>query len=339
MNKKRQFLKIYHFMKSNHSFTFADLFSGIGGCRLALTLSGGHCIYSSEIDRDAQIAYEYNFDERPSGDITLVDAADVPAHDLLCAGFPCPSFSLAGKRKGFADPRGTLFFEVARIVEYHRPPVVLLENVKNLVTHDGGKTMAVMVDTLEHLGYNVFWNVLNASHYGAPTRRERVYFVCFRKDCGISEFYFPVPTHELVTLGDSLDNRVPERYEIKRDDINIGLTPPPNERYSRPVMIGVVGKGRQGYRVYSTAGQAVTFTSHGGGVGGKTGCYLRGDKVTRLTPRECARVMGFPEDFRLPAADTTAYKLIGNSVAIPVVTAIVKQILAVLQRTALREAA
>jgi DNA (cytosine-5)-methyltransferase 1 len=292
-----------------------------------------------EIDPDAQIAYKDNFNERPSGDITLVDAADIPAHDLLCAGFPCPSFSLAGKRKGFADPRGTLFFDVARIVDYHRPSVVLLENVKNLVTHDDGKTIAVIVDTLKHLGYTVFWKVLNASHYGAPTRRERVYFVCFRRDLGISEFHFPAPTNELVTLSDLLDENVPKRYEIKRDDIRIGLTPPPNERYLKPVMIGVVGKNRQGYRIYSTQGQAVTFTSQGGGVGGKTGCYLRGDKVTRLTPRECARVMGFPEDFRLPTSDTKAYKLIGNSVAIPVVTAIAEQICSVLRRTVLRNAA
>src|SRR5439155_15522384 len=197
-----------------------------------------------------------------------------------------------------------------------------LENVKNLVFHDGGRTLAVIVNTLEQAGYRVFCKVLNASHFGAPTSRERVYFVCVRKDIGITNFEFPLPTRNDVILADVLDPDVGDRYDIERDDIVVEFTPPPHERYPKPVQIGQIGKGGQGYRIYSPQGHAVTFAAQTGGAAGKTGAYLIEGEVRSLSPAECLRVMGFPSDYRIPRSDATAYRLIGNSVAIPVVKSI-----------------
>jgi len=250
--------------------TAVDLFAGLGGFRIA---GQDYCdfVWSCDIDPDAQTTYQTNFSDTPQGDITRIQAADIPAHDVLCSGFPCPSFSLSGKREGFHDPRGRLFFEVVRIAEYHQPAVLFLENVKNLVFHDGGKTMAVIVNTLEQAGYRVFCKVLNASHFGAPTSRERVYFVCVRKDIGITNFEFPLPRRDDVILADVLDSDVGDRYDIERDDIVVEFTPPPHERYSRPIQIGKIGNGGQGYRIYSPQGHAVTFAAQTGGAAGKTG--------------------------------------------------------------------
>ena len=186
-------------------FRFVDLFGGIGGFRLALESLGGRCVMSSEIERHARATYRMNFNEWPRGDIRRILDEDVPEHDILCGGFPCQSFSIAGKGMGFTDEaRGTLFFEIARIVRARRPAAVFLENVAHLRNHDGGRTFAVIVRTLEECGYSVFWQVLDASRYGSPTSRKRVYIVCFRSDLGVRDFTFPVPTDEPVRLADVL---------------------------------------------------------------------------------------------------------------------------------------
>src|SRR3989338_1953992 len=209
---------------------FIDLFAGIGGFRIALERQGAECVFSSEWDKYAQITYNENFGEIPAGDITKINEVDIPKHDVLCAGFPCQAFSVSGKRRGFEDTRGTLFFDIARIAKFHKPKVLFLENVKNFAKHDNGKTLETVVKVLDDLGYYVFYEVLNASQYGAPTYRERIYFVCFRKDLdftsktlsGKPNFNFPQPSMEKIYLKDVLDlsSEFPD-LEIKRDDIKI----------------------------------------------------------------------------------------------------------------------
>jgi DNA (cytosine-5)-methyltransferase 1 len=306
-------------------FTFIDLFAGIGGFRIALESYDGKCVFSSDWDKHSQAVYKENFGEMPVGDITKIAAKDIPPHNVLCAGFPCQAFSISGKQKGFEDTRGTLFFDVARIVKYHKPEILFLENVKNFAKHDGGKTLEVVLSTLKDIGYNVFHKVLNASHYGAPQSRERVYFVGFRKDLGVENFDFPKPTLEQIRLKDILQsNSKAEKYFIKRDDIKINSNPRKLKKdifgnYPlSPIQIGTINKGGQGERIYSPEGHAITLSAYGGGVASKTGAYLVNGIVRKLTPYECSQVMGFPKDFKIPTTDGQAYKLFGNSVVVPV---------------------
>jgi DNA (cytosine-5)-methyltransferase 1 len=323
-------------MKKQHifpkQFSFIDLFAGIGGFRLALEEFGGKCVYSSEWDKNAQDTYEANFGERPDGDITKVDEKSIPTYNVICAGFPCQTFSISGKQKGFEDTRGTLFFDIARIAKHHKPEILFLENVKNFEKHDNGKTLEVVKKTLNEIGYNVFYKVLNASHYGAPTSRQRIYFVCFRKDMEVKDFNFPPPTNEQVKLRDCLESDdQTDELVIERNDARFnGKKVVKNifgEYPLRPVRIGTFNGGGQGERIYSDLGHAVTFSAYGGGVGSKTGAYLINGRVRKLSPRECARVMGFPEDFKIPSNKQQAYQQFGNSVVVPVLKRIFEQIL------------
>ncbi len=175
------------------NFTFIDLFAGLGGFRLALESFGAQCVYSSEYDKHVREVYKTNFGVYPDGDITLVKEDEIPDHDILCAGFPCQAFSISGKQRGFADSRGTLFFDVARIVKAKKPKVVFLENVKNFASHDGGRTLDVVRSTMKELGYTFYSQVLNAADYGISQRRERIYMLCFRGDLKIDDFSFPKP--------------------------------------------------------------------------------------------------------------------------------------------------
>ena len=179
--------------KTLQGYTFIDLFAGLGGFRLALESFGARCVYSNEWDIHVQKVYAENFGETPDGDITKVDENAIPAHDILCAGFPCQAFSISGKQRGFEDSRGTLFFDVARIVKAKKPKVVFLENVKNFATHDNGRTLEVVRSTMEELGYTFYQRVLNSVDYGVPQKRERIYMVCFRNDLNISNFSYPKP--------------------------------------------------------------------------------------------------------------------------------------------------
>ncbi len=314
-------------MKPTNLRTFIDLFAGIGGFRLALETFGLKCVWSCEWDKYAQKTYYENFGEIPAGDITKIKESEIPEHDILCAGFPCQAFSISGKQKGFDDTRGTLFFDIARIAKHHKPKILFLENVKNLERHNKGETLKTILRILGELNYNVFYKVLNASHYGSPTSRERIYFVCFRKDLGFPNFSFPEPTYEKIYLKDVLEkNSDISKYIIKRKDIKLIKTAEQKPSL-RPLQIGTINKGGQGERIYSINGHAITLSAHGGGAAAKTGAYLIDGKIRKLTPRECARVMGFPETFKIPVTDSQAYKQFGNSVVVPVLAKIAEQIL------------
>lgn len=320
-------------MKRNkEQLKFIDLFAGIGGFRIALESFGEQCVYSSEWDKYSQKTYEKNFGEIPDGDITKVDEKNIPPHDIICAGFPCQAFSISGKQRGFEDARGTLFFDVARIAKYHKPKILFLENVKNFAKHDNGNTLKTVLEVLDDIGYEVFYEVLNASFYGQPTARERIYIVAFRKDLGIKSFDFPKPQSKNIILKDLLDKNVDNKYFIVRDDIKIknnnSNKPDLLGNYpQKPVRVGTINKGGQGERIYSIYGHTITLSAYGGGVASKTGAYLVGNKIRKLTPRECARVMGFPEEYQIPVSDTQAYKQFGNSVVVPVLQAVYSQIL------------
>jgi len=309
------------------SFSFIDLFSGIGGFHIALSSLGGRAVFASEWDKDAAEVYEKNFGLKPEGDITKISEKDIPDHDILCAGFPCQAFSISGKQLGFEDSRGTLFFDVARIAKEKQPKVMFLENVKNLARHDGGKTLTVIKKTLDEIGYNVFDDVLDASKFGVPQSRKRIYIVCFRKDLGVKEFSFPKEENLTKHVVDIiLPDSETEKYEIHRNDVVINQNV--KEKISDiPLRIGTVNKGGQGERIYSPLGTAITLSAYGGGVGAKTGLYRINGKIRKLAPRECARLDGFPENFKIAERDTVAYKQFGNSVVVDVLKKIMKKAL------------
>jgi modification methylase hhaI len=301
------------------NMSFIDLFAGIGGFRLALESLGGHCVYSNEWDKYAQSVYFNNFGDVPEGDITQVDERNIPNHDILCAGFPCQAFSISGKQRGFEDSRGTLFFDVARIVKEKKPKVVFMENVKNFATHDNGHTLEVVKATMEELGYKFYQKVLNSVNYGVPQKRERIYMVCFRKDLDIDSFAypkaFPLTRHvEDFLLKDEIELK--ELY-IDRPDTVFNDTID-NQYSSKPIRLGTVNKGGQGERIYSIKGIAITLSAYGGGVFAKTGGYLINGKTRKLHPRECARIMGYPDSYKICTNRNQAYKQLGNSVVIDV---------------------
>jgi len=302
---------------------FIDLFAGIGGFRIALEELNSNCVFSSEWDDKAQETYKENFKEIPQGDITKIKEDEIPKHDILCAGFPCQAFSISGKQRGFEDTRGTLFFDIVRIANHHKPKILFLENVKNLKRHDDGRTLKIILDTLDKIGYDVFYEVLKASNYGVPQSRERIYFVCFRKDLKIKNFNFPKPTYEGIYLRHILEKNVDEEFFINRKDVEFFN----KKEYKglKPIQIGKINKGGQGERIYGINGHAITLSAYGGGVAGKTGAYLVNGRIRQLTPRECARVQGFPEWFKIPVSKSQAYKQFGNSVSVPVIKKIAKE--------------
>ncbi len=208
--------------RTKKGFEFIDLFAGIGGFRIALESHGGECVFSSEWDENSQETYAKNFGEIPEGDITKIHERYVPKHNIICAGFPCQAFSISGKMKGFDDTRGTLFFDVARIAKHLKPDVLFLENVKNFTKHDNGKTMQVVKDTLEEIGYDYFIKVLKSSNYGVPQARERVYIIAFRKDLKIKNFEFPEPVKQTKVVQDILEQGlILENVFIDRPDMKI----------------------------------------------------------------------------------------------------------------------
>ena len=320
--------------KTLSGFTFIDLFAGLGGFRIALESLGANCVYSNEWDEPAQKVYAENFGDIPEGDITQVDENTIPDHDILCAGFPCQAFSISGKQKGFEDSRGTLFFDVARIVKEKKPKIIFMENVKNFATHDEGRTLAVIRATMEELGYQFHQKVLNAVDYGVPQKRERIYMVCFRNDLEVKGFQYPKPFKLMRHVEDFLleDEKMVEHLYVDRPDTYYNDTK--DETYSnKSVRLGTVNKGGQGERIYSTKGIAITLSAYGGGVFAKTGGYLIGGRTRRLHPRECARIMGYPDSYKICKSANQAYKQFGNSVVIDVL-----QLIAVEIGNALKEA-
>ena len=307
--------------------TFIDLFAGLGGFRLALESFGAKCVYSNEWNKYAQDIYAENFGEIPEGDITKVDENTIPEHDILCAGFPCQAFSISGKQRGFEDSRGTLFFEVARIVKAKKPKVVFMENVKNFATHDNGRTLSVVKSTMEELGYQFHQKVLNAVDYGIPQKRERIYMVCFRNDLNINSFTYPKPIPLTRHVEDFLlkDEKLVESLYVDRPDTyykeNI------DETYSnKSIRLGTVNKGGQGERIYSIKGIAITLSAYGGGIFAKTGGYLINGRPRRLHPKECARIMGYPDSYKICQNNNQAYQQFGNSVVIDVLQFIAMEI-------------
>lgn len=300
-------------------FTFIDLFAGIGGIRIPFQELGGRCVFTSEWDKFAQKTYFANFDDRPFGDITQIGTEEIPAHDLLLAGFPCQPFSQAGLKKGFQDTRGTLFFNIAEILNHHRPKAVLLENVKRLRTHDGGNTLQVIIDTLENLGYSVKYQVFNAKDFGVPQNRERIYIVGLQGDV---DFEFPEPPKIRTRLGDILQKNVDDKYTIS-DKLWAG-----HQRRLREHKAKGFGFG------YSLFDENSEYTSTISARYYKDGSEIlinQKDKNPRkLTPREAARLQGFPEDFIIPVSNGQAYKQFGNSVAVPVIRSIAELMIPIL---------
>lgn len=307
--------------------TFIDLFAGLGGFRLALESLGAKCVYSNEWDEPVQKVYAENFGDVPEGDITQVDEKSVPNHDILCAGFPCQAFSISGKQRGFEDSRGTLFFDVARIVKAKKPKIVFMENVKNFATHDDGHTLEVVKATMEEMGYTFNQKVLNAVDYGIPQKRERIYMVCFRNDLKIKSFEYPIPFKLERHVEDFLldDEQLLKGLYVDRPDTYFNGQV--DDKYSnKTIRLGTVNKGGQGERIYSTKGIAITLSAYGGGIFAKTGGYLINGKTRKLHPRECARIMGYPDTYKMSESSNQAYKQFGNSVVVDVLQLIAEQI-------------
>lgn len=318
-------------------FKFIDLFAGIGGFRVAMQSLGGKCVFTSEWDQQAQKTYEANFGEVPFGDITKEETKRfIPdGFDVLCAGFPCQAFSIAGRRGGFEDTRGTLFFEVAEIIKRKQPKIVFLENVKGLVNHDKGKTLSTILNVLRNdLGYFVpNPQVLNALDFGVPQNRERIFIVAFRNDLHIQNFEYPEPTNKNVTFADVKEKRpVSVKYYLSETYLNtlvnhkkrheskgngFGYEVIPDEGTANAVVCG--GMGRERNLVYDDRLEDFTPVTHIKGLVNREG-------IRKMTPREWARLQGFPDNFVIPVADASAYKQFGNSVAVPVIKAIGKKL-------------
>ncbi len=297
-------------------FTFIDLFAGIGGTRQAFENVECNCIFSSENNKFAQETYFVNYHEMPAGDITKISNKDIPEHDILLAGFPCQPFSISGVSKrnsldiphGFQDKtKGTLFFEIARILEAKQPQAFLLENVKHLQNHDGGKTFKVIMDTLENdLGYTVYHEVIDAAKL-VPQHRERIFIVGFREP---AEFNFPSYEDLKPKLGDILELEVEEKYTLS-DKLWKYL-----QDYRKKHR--ALGNGF-GYGLADLEGITRTLSARYYKDGSEILIPQEGKNPRRLTPRECARLMGFPDSFKIPVSDTQAYMQFGNSVVMPVV--------------------
>lgn len=301
-------------------YKMIDLFAGIGGTRLGFYQTGKvNSVFSSEIDKHAVKTYERNFGDTPHGDITKIKSEEIPEHDILVGGFPCQAFSQAGKKLGFADTRGTLFFEIARILKDKRPKAFLLENVKALTTHDHGRTFKVILSTLEELDYAVFCHIFRARDFGCPQNRERIYIVGFDKraiDC--SGFEFPKPTGEATRVGDILEKEVDDKYTIS-DRIWEG-------HKKRKEKNQKAGKGF-GFTLFNeNSAYTNTLSARYYKDGSEILIEQEGKNPRKLTPREAARLQGFPEEFVIPVSDTQAYREFGNSVAVPAVHAIAEKI-------------
>jgi DNA (cytosine-5)-methyltransferase 1 len=310
-------------MAKKYEFNFIDLFAGIGGFRIAFESFGGKCVFSSEWDKFAQQTYAANFKETPHGDITQIDVQDIPKHEVLLGGFPCQPFSNAGKKLGFDDTRGTLFFDVARIIEYRKPSIVLLENVKGFKNHDKGRTLKVVENTLEELGYNVFYKVLNAKDFGVPQNRERIFIVALNKNkLGSIGFRFPIPKQNQTKLGNILEKKVDEKYTLS------------NKLWQGHLRRKKEHKRKGNGFGYSLFNENSTYTSTISARYYKDGSEIlieQSDRNPRkLTPREAARLQGFPENFVIPVSDNQAYKQFGNSVAVPVIKALAGELLKIL---------
>ena len=294
---------------------FIDLFAGIGGMRLAFESVGAECVFTSEWDKYAQQTYKANFGEKPFGDITLIAEDQIPKFDVLLAGFPCQPFSSIGKREGFKhETQGTLFYDVARIIDFHKPRAFLLENVAGLLTHDDGRTFTTIINVLTNLGYRLEYKILDSSDYGVPQKRERIYIVGFnKKKVKPADFDFPKPRKTKVGIGKfvqtglndlSISKHLQSVYIYKLDDGRPEVITPQSDF---PVKTLVASY----HKIQRLTG---TFVKDG-----PTGLRL-------LSENECKAIMGFPKNFKIPVSRTQMYRQFGNSVAVPVVKGVARSI-------------
>lgn len=315
--------------QNNIKFRFIDLFAGIGGMRIPFEKLGGRCVFTSEWDKYCQITYQFNFGERPHGDITKIDEKEIPDHDILLAGFPCQPFSIAGVSKknslglehGFKDKKqGNLFFDIARILKEKRPKAFLLENVKNLKSHDGGKTFKIIENTLISLGYNLFFEIIDAADF-VPQHRERVLIVGLRKDIFPDiNFTFPDQRIRKKDIMHILEKVVDKKYTLScklwkylqshaekhkkmGNGFGFGLIDPEKDKTTRTLSA----------RYYKDGSEILIKQRRG--------------NPRRLTPRECARLMGFGDDFKIPVSNNQAYKQFGNAVVIPVIETVAEELI------------
>lgn len=295
------------------NLTFIDLFAGIGGIRLGFESVGYKCVFSSEWDEDACKTYEANFGERPAGDITKIDANDIPDFDILLAGFPCQPFSIIGAKEGFGhETQGTLFFDIERILKAKRPLAFMLENVKNLTAHDKGRTFKIIISHLEALGYKVYSKVLNALDFGLPQKRERIIIVGFRDPVRF-EFPAPIPKEQHKTLADILEKDVDPKYYVK-ESIKRSRMERMKYEIPKPYITHENVAGSITPHPYSCALRA-----------GASANYLLINNERRPTERELLRLQGFPEDFKIVVPYSAIRKQTGNSVAVPVIAAVARQ--------------
>lgn len=336
-------------MAKKKKYKGIDLFCGIGGFRLAMNDCNVDCVFSSDNDKFAQQTYEANFHEIPMGDIKAVEAKDIPKFDLLTAGFPCQPFSYAGEKQGFNDEtRGTLFFDICRILEYHKPPMVFLENVKGLVSHEGGKTLNTILERLRKLGYYPHWKVLSSLDYGLPQKRERWYCVAFRENV---EFEFPAPCGGHPTLRDIInisdDNpslKLPD-FELERIDYHFSVAKPGDRvKHDNSKYAPNTKKGKYGVYSYQKPDGSLRFH-----VGDPSKTQIQeafyscldtyaSTIIANRTPKlwdirrklsvlEAQRLQGFPDDFIFPVSDAQAYHQLGNSVSVPIIKLVMKKII------------
>lgn len=321
----------------NEQVRFIDLFCGIGGIRIGMESQGFECVFSSDINAECQKTYEENFGEKPLGDITMIDEKTVPNHDILCAGFPCQPFSISGKQKGFDDTRGTLFFEICRILNEKKPSVVFLENVKHLVHHDHGKTLNTIITKLEDLGYSVSWKVLNGADFGVAQNRERIIIIGHLN--GEKFDFDKVKTVKRKMLNEFLDTEGdfefldPAEYTL--------LDNPKQQPGSGLIFAGYRNKAirkagvrpgtehlsrvhKQPNRIYSVKGIHPTLPSQESS--GRFFVLTEDNRVRKLTINECWRIMGFPEDYKKVSAIGEQYKQLGNSVCVPMIKAVSEEI-------------
>lgn len=303
------------------SFRFIDLFSGIGGIRLGFESVGGQCVFSSEWDEKACDTYEANFGERPAGDITKIPSDAIPPFDILLGGFPCQPFSIIGDKEGFDhETQGTLFFEIERILKDRLPSAFMLENVRNLVAHDEGRTFRTIVSHLKALGYHVHSKVLNALDFGLPQKRERIIIVGFRSKVNFT-FPEPLAQHERLSLADILEKNVDPKLYVKENIKNSRMT---RMKTSLP----------EPYITHENVSGSITPHSYSCALrAGASANYILVNNERRPSPRELLRLQGFPDSFKIVVPYGSIKKQTGNSVAVPVIAAVARQMLRALRES------
>lgn len=320
-----------------NNFTFIDLFAGLGGFRIALESLGGTCVFSSEIHPHACSIYQENFKDNPFCDITQLQEHTIADFDVLCAGFPCQAFSIAGKQKGFEDTRGTLFFDICRIIKHKQPKIVLLENVKNLINHDSGKTFSTIIDALEKLNYHVSFKLLNAKDFSIAQHRERIIIVAVNKAFSHVAFDFNLPSMPNKTIIDILESK---HIILPKEDYTIIDSAIQKQQKSGLIFCGFRNKNirkvgvkenslhlsrthKQPNRIYHINGTHPTLSSQE-----SSGRYFvyNNQEVFQLTMLECFRLMGFPDSYIKIGSKANIYNRIGNSVCINMITSVMKEV-------------